>query len=136
MALRLYVAIFIFTAVTGLVYGAKSYYDSTQATIAQLRENNVKLELANETSQNTINRMVTDQAAMQDNIMALEEDLKAAEAYKDELIGKLQKHDLSMLSLRKPGLIEKRINDGTKGVFDALEELSQPNRSSDSNPSD
>jgi len=49
--------------------------------------------------------------------------LDAAEDYKNELIGKLQKHDLTRLSYRKPGLIEKRINNGTQNIFDSLESL-------------
>ena len=40
-----------------------------------------------------------------------------------ELIEKLQKHDLTRLSLKKPGLIEKRINDGTKELFESFESL-------------
>jgi len=58
--------------------------------------------------------------------------LQEATAYKDELISKLQRHDLSRLSLRKPGLIEKRINDGTSQVFDDLEKLSRPPVATDS----
>jgi hypothetical protein len=110
--------------VGGAIYGAKYYYDSTQARIAQLQENNAKLTIANETNQATINRMAQDAVQLEAQNQQLTKDLQQASAYKDELIAKLQKHDLSRLSLKKPGLIEKRINDGTKKVFDALESLS------------
>jgi predicted nuclease with TOPRIM domain len=132
-ALKIYGLIIVFGVLAGGAYAAKSYYESTQATIAQLRENNAKLEVANETNQNTIKRMEQDTVLLQESIASLNTDLQAAEAYKDELIQKLQKHDLSMLSLRKPGLIESRINNGTKGVFDALEALSNPTAPSPSN---
>jgi predicted nuclease with TOPRIM domain len=132
-ALKIYGLIIVFGVLAGGAYAAKSYYESTQATIAQLRENNAKLEVANETNQNTIKRMEQDTVLLQESIASLNTDLQAAEAYKDELIQKLQKHDLSMLSLKKPGLIESRINNGTKGVFDALEALSNPTAPSPSN---
>ena len=49
--------------------------------------------------------------------------LEAANDYKNTLIDKLRKHDLAKLSLKKPGLVERRINNGTKRLFDSLEEL-------------
>jgi predicted nuclease with TOPRIM domain len=125
-AFRIYAIIFVLTMLLGVAYGAKYYYDTTQNTIAQLRDNNAKLSIAVETNQATIKRMEQDAVALQENLAELSTELQAAEAYKDELIQKLQKHDLSMLSLKKPGLIENRINNGTKEIFDELESLSNP----------
>lgn len=122
--------IYGFIIVVGLLataaYGAKYYYETTQNTIAQLRENNVKLVQANATNTATINQMQEDAQLLQETIGQLNDDLQAAEAYKDELTAKLQRHDLSRLSVQRPGLIEKRINDGTSQVFDELEALSRP----------
>jgi len=55
--IRLYAIIFIVAILGGVAYAAKYYYDTTQATIAQLRENNAKLEVANEENQATIKKM-------------------------------------------------------------------------------
>ena len=49
--------------------------------------------------------------------------LDKANDYKNTLIDKLRKHDLSKLSLKKPGLVEKKINNGTKKLFRSLENL-------------
>lgn len=130
--LRIYAIIIIVGIIGSAAYGAKYYYETTQNTIAQLRENNTKLVVANETNQATINQMQADSQLLQETIMQLNVDLQEATAYKDELISKLQRHDLSRLSLRKPGLIEKRINDGTSQVFDDLEKLSRPPVATDS----
>ena len=46
--IRLYAMIFVIALLGGTAYAAKYYYDTTQATISQLRENNAKLEVANE----------------------------------------------------------------------------------------
>jgi glyceraldehyde-3-phosphate dehydrogenase/erythrose-4-phosphate dehydrogenase len=43
--------------------------------------------------------------------------------YVYEKIDKLRKHDLAKLSLKKPGLVEKKINNGTKKLFRSLESL-------------
>jgi hypothetical protein len=126
--IRIYIMIVVVGLVGGAIYGAKYYYDSTQARISQLQENNAKLEIANQTNQDTINKMAQDQVALEAANQQLTANLQEASKYKDELIAKLQKHNLSALSLKKPGLIENRINNGTKEVFDALESLSgRPN---------
>ena len=126
--IRIYIMIVVVGLVGGAIYGAKHYYDSTQARIAQLQENNAKLEIANQTNQETINKMAQDQVALEAANQQLSENLQEASKYKYELISKIQKHNLSALSLKKPGLIENRINNGTNEVFDALESLSgRPN---------
>lgn len=127
--LRIYAIIIIVGIIGSAAYGAKYYYETTQNTIAQLRDNNAKLVVANETNTATINRMQEDAQLLQETIGQLNDSLQMAEVYKDELIGKLQKHDLSRLSVAKPGLIERRINDGTRGVFDDLENLTRPSDS-------
>lgn len=123
---RLYGIIAIVGVLGIAAYGAKYYYDSTQATIAQLRENNAKLEVVAKTNEETINKLNSDAIQMASLNQSLQQELQQAELYKQELLGKLQKHNLSQLSLKKPGLIEKRINDATAKVFDDLESLTSP----------
>ncbi len=50
--------------------------------------------------------------------------LEKANEYRNTLIGKLRKHNLAKLSLQKPGLVEKKINNGTKKLFRSLEKIS------------
>ena len=38
-------------------------------------------------------------------------------------MSKLQKHDLTRLSIGKPGMMEKRINDDTKKLFSDFESI-------------
>lgn len=128
--IKVYALIIVLGVLGSVAYGAKYFYDTTQNTIRQLRENNVKLESANATNTATINRMQVDAQSLQVTIGELNSNLQAAEEYKDSLIQKLQRHDLSRLSTLKPGLIERRINDGTAKVFDELEALSRPSNDS------
>lgn len=102
--------------------GAWFYYQDTQETIATLRDNNSKLQIAAETNQNTINSLERDFQLAQENMLLLQERAKEAEAYQDELSAKLRRHDLTVLTLQKPGLIEKRVNNATAKIFAQLEE--------------
>ena len=120
---KIYGIILIIGIVGAIGFGAKYYYDTTQNKIAVLQDSNAKLELVAETNQSTINRLQEDNAKMNELSKELQSDLAEATKYKDELIEKLQKHDLTRLSLKKPGLIEKRINNGTKELFESFESL-------------
>ncbi|MDA8977428.1 hypothetical protein N9F71_00240 [bacterium] len=119
--LKVYGVIALVVILGGVGYAAKSYYNDTQDRIQQLAENNATLKAAAEEQQATINTMQETaevQAALTKDLM---KNLQKAEAYSDGLLQKFKKHNLTLLSLRKPGLIEKRINDGTTKIFADLE---------------
>ena len=59
--------------------------------------------------------------------MKLQQSLQKAEGYNTELQRKLNDHNLTKLSSKKPGLIEKRINDATSKIFRELEEITSTN---------
>ena len=124
---KIYGLILIIGIVGAIGFGAKYYYDTTQNKIAVLQDSNAKLEIVAETNQNTINKLQEDNAKMNELSNELQVELAAATKYKDELIEKLQKHDLTRLSLKKPGLIEKRIKNGTKQLFESFESLTGNN---------
>jgi hypothetical protein len=122
--IKLYLAIIVIGLVGGVVYGGFWYYKDTQARIQILTENTVKLETAKQLQDDTITAMIEDREKFAELNKELGLKLNAANKYKDVLIGKLRKHDLAKLSLRKPGLVEKRINNGTDKLFRSLEALS------------
>ena len=72
-------------------------------------------------NQQTIDKLTSDFQQQQVLNEELNIKLKASEAYGDNLAKKLREHDLTMLTLRKPGLIERRVNSATKQVFEDLE---------------
>jgi len=109
--------------VGGVVYGGYYYYKDTQSRIQTLTENNSKLEIATQQQENTINTLVEDRKKFEELNNELQTKLDNANQYKDKLIDKLRKHDLAKLSMKKPGLVEKRINNGTKKLFRSLENL-------------
>ena len=97
------------------------YYWISEKRISTLTENNAKLTIAAQTNQDTINKLEEDNQAYEVANKELQLKYREAEKYGDELSKKLREHDLTRLTLRKPGLIEKRVNDATKKVFEELE---------------
>ena len=118
---KVYMFLALFGVLGGVFYGGYSYYKDTQARISQLTANNATLKAANETNQATITELQATAVLQAALTQDLQKNLQKAEQYQDKLIGQLRKHDLTKLSLKKPGLIETRINDGTKKLFDSIE---------------
>ena len=121
--LKIYILIIVLGFVGGVVYGGWYYYKDTQARIQILTENSAKLEVATQQQEMTINILVEDAEKFRELNKDLNIKLEAANDYKNELISKLRKHDLSRLSQLKPGLVEKRINNGTKELFESFESI-------------
>jgi len=121
--LKIYMLIIVVGLLGGVVYGAYAYYQDTQQRIATLQQNNAKLETVAKTNELTINSMKESQEKFATLNKDLQMKLDKAEEYGDDLRKKLHKHDLTRLSIKKPGLIEKRINNGTKKLFKRIESL-------------
>ena len=121
--IKLYLLIIVLGIVGGVGYSAKYYYDTTQNTIATLRENNVKLETAVQAKDAAINQLETDAKVQAQLNSKLTKDLQKSEAYRDTLTAKLAKHNLTRDSLMKPGLVEKVINNATKNVFNDFRDI-------------
>ena len=121
--LKIYMLIFVLAIIGGVGYGAYAYYQDTQQRIATLQQNNAKLETVAKQNETTINSLKESQEKFATLNKELQYNLNEAERYGDELRKKLHKHNLTRLSIKKPGLIEKRINDGTQKLFDNIESL-------------
>ena len=121
--LRIYILIAVIGLVGGVVYGGWYYYKDTQARIQVLTENSIKLETATKLQKSTIDTLVADAKKYEKLNRKLDIELKKAHDYKNNLIAKLRKHDLVRLSQQKPGLVEKKINVGTKKLFESFESI-------------
>ena len=122
--LKIYVLIVVVGFVGTGAYGAYYYYKDSQQRIQILTENTAKLETAKKLQDATINTMIEDRERFSVLTKKLQIKLDRANSYKNVLIGKLRKHNLAKLSLKKPLLVEKKINAGTKKLFRSLEIIS------------
>ena len=121
--IKIYILIVVLGLVGGVVYGGWYYYKDTQARIQILTENSAKLEMAATTQKNTIDTLLADAKKYAELNSELQKKLEKANDYKNTLIGKLRKHNLAKLSMQKPGLVEKKINNGTKKLLESFESI-------------
>tara|TARA_B100001057_G_scaffold316651_1_gene316798 strand:+ start:5502 stop:6005 length:504 start_codon:yes stop_codon:yes gene_type:complete len=115
--IKLYGIIILVAVLGGVGYGAKYYYDTTQNTIAQLRENNAQLEVAVDTAQQSVETLQKDMTKIATLNKGLQEDLQKAEAYGDELRQKLSKLDLIVEALKDSKSLEGKMNGTTAKVW-------------------
>jgi chromosome segregation ATPase len=115
--IKLYGAIVLIAILGGVGYGAKYYYDTTQNTIAQLRDNNAKLEVAVDTAQSSVETLQGDMAKLATLNKGLQQDLQKAEAYGDELRSKLSKLDLVVEALKNSKSLEGKMNGATANLW-------------------
>jgi len=113
----------------------KLYYDKSEAEkmamATQLQtamDNQLRLENAVQTQNEQIEKAVENKKTSDARIELLTIANNQATEKIDELREKFARHDLDMLSLRKPGLIEKIVNRGTATVFKELEDLTNPSQ--------
>ena len=114
---RLYVLIFIVAILGGVGYSAKYYYDTTQNTIATLRNNNAKLEVAVDTAQTSVETLQGDIVKLGKLTKSLQQDLQKAEQYGDELRAKLSKLDLVVEALKGSKSLEGKMNGATANLW-------------------
>ena len=103
------------------------YYNDTQERIAILNANNAKLETAVQISESSIATLQNDAIRNAELNVQLQQELQRAEQYGDELRATLQKHNLTALAQKKPGLIENRMQDATNSLWDDLRGITDPN---------
>ena len=97
------------------------YYTNTQAELTELREYNMAMELQVKTQNETIDKMSKQYEQQAKALGELTSKNAEIEAEMTRYIDIFRRHNLSKLAAAKPGLIEPRVNNATKEVFDSLE---------------
>ena len=100
--IKVYIMIIVVGLVGGVVFGGYSYYQDTQERLKTLQQNNAKLEVAVKSKDEALNVMTSSFEKQAKLNKELSGKLQKAEKYGDELRKKLQKHDLTRLSEKKP----------------------------------
>ena len=107
--------------------GAVLYVKKLQSDLETARANVAKMEVAVQTSENSLKLVQAETLKLAELNKNLSADLQKAEQYGDELRATLQKHNLTHLANKKPGLIEKRMQNATNKLWDDLESITDPN---------
>jgi len=107
--------------------GAFMYVKNLQANLETARANVAKMEVALATSEESLALERSETKRLGELNTQLSSDLQRAEQYGDELRATLNKHNLTHLANKKPGLIQQRMQDATNKLWDDLESITAPN---------
>jgi len=87
-----------------------------------LKENNIKLESAIEEQERTMAIMKESYEKQGQSLMNMSRRNAEIEAEKAEYLAIFSRHNLDNLALKKPGLIENRMNNASELVMEGLED--------------
>jgi hypothetical protein len=125
--IKVYLFLIIMGVLGSVGYGGYMYYKDTQDRIAILTKNNATLEVAAQLQEETINTMIEDVQRNSELNRELQKELQIAEKYGDQLRNTLRKHNLTHLANKKPGLIERKMQNATNRLWDDLADITNPN---------
>ena len=106
-----------------LVLGLGGYYLYQENQV--LSANNAALEGAVATQEAAIKNMQNDFALQTKQLGDLQKKSQETQLEINRYLDIFKRHNLTKLAAAKPGLLEPRINKGTKNVFDSIEEISR-----------
>jgi len=106
--------------------GSAAYFKYSQDKLAEANQK-VAAEMARaESAEANIKFMQESLARQQRNLGKLADESVLIRKEQQETINIFSEHDIQKLAEAKPGLIETRVNRGTKRVFDELEAITDP----------
>lgn len=106
-----------------IVLSLGSYYLYNQNQV--LTANNVALETAVATQEEAIATMKNDFALQTKALGDLQAKSQATQLEMNRYLDIFKRHNLTKLAAAKPGMLEPRINNGTKNVFESIEAISR-----------
>ena len=106
-----------------IVLSLGSYYLYNQNQV--LTANNVALESAVATQEEAIATMKNDFALQTKALGDLQAKSQATQLEMNRYLDIFKRHNLTKLAAAKPGMLEPRINNGTKNVFESIEAISR-----------
>jgi len=108
--------------------GSASYIKHLNNQMAVLKGNQVILENQIEEQNASIDAYLKKQEQVSFQLKSMEAEKNEALREFNSLRDKFSKHDMNSLALAKPKLIEKRVNNGTRKVKEALVKITDPDQ--------
>ena len=124
--IKIYLLLIIMGVIGAVGYGGYMYYKDTQQRIATLTDNNAKLEVAVQISEDSVELLQDDIEKNAELNRELQKELQVAEKYGDQLRNTLRKHNLTHLANKKPGLIERKMQNATNRLWNDLADITNP----------
>lgn len=119
--LRVYILLFVIGLIGIGGYGAYWYYTDTQKRIQILTENNAKLKVAVQISENSVKTLQAEAAKTAKLNQELQGKLQEAEQYGDKLRKRLRQLDLVGDAIKDAENLEGRMNSATANLWRGIE---------------
>ena len=100
---------------------------------SKLAELNQAFELRDKEQKEAIVTLQQDFKTQPEGLLEIQKRNNEIEQEMTRYLDIFKRHNLTKLAIAKPNLIEKRVNNGTKKVFDSIEEVSRAIDSLDDN---
>ena len=123
MLIKLYALITLLVSIFGGIYYAYNHYMELKNELEVKTTEAIRYKESLKDNEVAINVLTQQNIKIQNETLRLQQSLQKAEEYNTDLQRKLNDHNLTKLSSKKPGLIEKRVNDATSKIFKELEEI-------------
>ena len=108
----------ILLGVVGILFMACSFLYWQNSRLAQL---NQAFEVRDQEQKAAIESLQSDFKLQTEGLLQLQSKNQEIEAEMSRYLDIFKRHNLSKLAEAKPGLIETRVNNGTKEVFESIE---------------
>ena len=108
----------ILLGVVGVLAIALYFLWSQNSRLASLHQ---AFELRDQEQKAAIESLQNDFKVQTEGLLAIQSRNQEIEAEMSRYLDIFKRHNLSKLAAAKPGLIETRVNNGTKDVFDSIE---------------
>ena len=112
----------ILLGVVGILFMACSFLYWQNSRLAEI---NQAFELRDKEQKEAIESLQNDFKLQTKGLLELQSKTRQYEQEMQRYLDVFKRHDLSKLAFAKPGLIEPRVNKGTKDVFESIEEISR-----------
>lgn len=119
--LRVYILLFVIGLIGIGGYGAYWYYTDTQKRIQILTENNAKMKVAVQVSENSVKTLQAEAAKTARLNQELQGKLQVAEQYGDTLRKRLRQLDLVGDAIKDAENLEGRMNSATANLWRGIE---------------
>jgi len=129
MLIKLYALITLLVSIFGGIYYAYNHYVELKNELELKTTEAIRYKESLKDNEVAINVLTQQNIKIQNETLRLQKSLQKAEEYNTDLQRKLNDHNLTKLSSKKPGLIEKRVNDATSKIFKELEEITSSSSS-------
>jgi len=112
----------ILLGVVGILFMACSFLYWQNSRLVEI---NQAFELRDKEQKDAIESLQNDFKLQTEGLLELQSKTQQYEQEMQRYLDVFKRHDLSKLAFAKPGLIEPRVNKGTKNVFESIEEISR-----------